>query len=309
MPEFNIDAEVQAFIDKTDRYYAEDTPDIRIEEQRLNYNNLCRAFAHPIPDSVTTADFKIDSSGFDLKLRSYKTGNGSESTAIVYFHGGGYIVGSLDSHDSICADIADESSLDLFAVDYRLAPEYQYPDDLNDAIEAFRYVAARYPNVIVAGDSAGGNLAAAVCIACRADELKPIGQVLIYPALGGNELQLASYESNAHAPLLTTDSTRYYKAIRAGVNPVPKDPLFYPLLLNDFSGVAPCYAFSADIDPLRDDAGEYVTKLQQAGVSATWINEPGLVHSYLRARHCSKIAGNSFMKICQSFKQLRTNNG
>ena len=309
MHEFNIDEEIQAFIDKTDQYYAEDTPDSRIEEQRLNYNNLCRAFAHPLPADVTTTDFVIDSTGYDLKLRSYKTGHGNDNTAIVYFHGGGYIVGNLDSHHSICAEIADESSIDLFAVEYRLAPEYQYPDDLNDAIEAFRYVAGRYPNVIVAGDSAGGNLAAAVCIACRADELKPIGQVLIYPALGGNELQLASYEINANAPLLTTDSTRYYKAIRAGAKPIPKDPLFYPLLLNDFSGIAACVAFSADIDPLRDDAGEYVKNLQQAGVSATWINGPGLVHSYLRARHCSKVAGENFRKICQTFKQIEENCG
>lgn len=301
-----LDEDVQSFLEKTLTFYPEGLSTDNFKLQRHYYNILCQAFAEPYPDGITSKNFKIDSDEYRLNLRQYQKDGGNSETAIVYFHGGGYITGDLESHDSICADICDATAMDLIAVDYRLAPKYQFPDDVNDAVAAFQYASENFSKVIVAGDSAGGNLAAAVCVATRNDTLKPTGQVLIYAALGGNEFDLESYKQWADTPMLTTNGTKSYKAHRAGTNPVPKDPLFYPLLLDDFSNLPPCHAISADIDPIRDDSREYVLKLQQAGVYAKWINATGLLHGFLRARYCTKKGKNSFNNICESFLHLQS---
>ncbi len=196
-------------------HYAAEITGKAIQSQRECYSAVCRTFAEPYPPWVSSSDFQIDSGGYDLKLRRYKNNRHSANhpgkTAIVYYHGGGFMLGDLASHDSICAEICDHTAFDVISVDYRLAPEFQYPDDLDDALSAFRCAADRYEQVMVAGDSAGANLAAAVCI-CLRDATSgdtrqcPIGQLLTYPALGGCELNLQSYTTHANAPLLTTEN-------------------------------------------------------------------------------------------------------
>ena len=300
---FDIDPEIQAFIEKTRSYYEDQCLDDMVS-QRACYNAMCRAFDSPYPEGVTSTSHSIDSNGHDLPLRQYRSPSSTHQTAIVYFHGGGFVVGDLESHDSICADICNCTGLTVFAVEYRLAPEYHFPDDLDDALAGFHYVARKFNQIIVVGDSAGGTLAAAVGIATRNLEFQPSGQVLIYPSLGGEDLGLASYLVNAHAPLLTTEDVHYYRNMRTTSGNERNNPLLFPLKLVDYQGLPRCVVFSADIDPLRDDARVFTENTKKAGVASTWINEPGLPHGYLRARHCSQLAGNGFSRICRAITEI-----
>jgi len=139
----------------------------------------------------------------------------------------------------------------------------------------------------------------------RLQRRKAAGQVLIYPGLGGDCFDLDSYRDNANAPLLTTDDILFYRGARCDTDALPMDdPEFYPLVADDFAATPPTIAFSADIDPLRDDAARYVEKLRAADVAAEWINETGLVHDFLRARHASDVAGAAFRRICDAITRL-----
>ena len=133
----------------------------------------------------------------------------------------------------------------------------------------------------------------------------PIGQLLIYPGLGGDRNK-GSYISNANAPMLSTKEGAYYFAIRTGglKREDVSDLELMPLMAADFSGLPPAFVVTADIDPLRDDGQEYVRRLQAAGIAAQYRNEPQLVHGYLRARHMSKRAADSFTAICAAVEQL-----
>ncbi len=303
MSSFHIDQEIRSFIDRTNAFQVEgNAPDIH--RVRDGYNEMCRAFACPYPVGITSADSITVHGDNRIGLRCYTGSGQGQDVAIVYYHGGGFVVGNLDSHDSVCAEICAITGIPVWSVDYRLAPEYKHPCQFQDALHAFHYLAAIYQRLVVVGDSAGGTLAAAVCHATRGQCSQPVGQVLIYPYLGGENLQLASYRDNAEAPLLSRDDLTFYTDAYQDKSASGNDPTLYPLMATDFDGLPPCYAFSADIDPVRDDAGAYVRALKNADIPATWINTPGLVHGYLRARHCSEKANNAFRSICDAISAL-----
>lgn len=158
--------------------------------------------------------------------------------------------------------------------------------------------------IVVVGDSAGGNLACSVCHARRGSAHAPIGQVLIYSGLG-SDLTQGSFVEHAEAPMLTTRDTMFYKTIRTGGDAsVLRDKRCTPLNDVDFSNLPPVVAVSADCDPLRDNSPDYVERVRAAGGKAHWINEAGLVHGYLRARHSVGRARESFARICDAIASL-----
>lgn len=304
-PGGGLDAEMQAYVARVDSYYPPDAIDLDVAGQRRVYADLCAAFSPPYPDGVTSEDGSIAGPGGPIPIRRYRRARAEGPATVIYYHGGGFVVGNLDSHDSVCAEICGATGHRVVAVDYRLSPEHPHPADFDDALAAFRAIRAEGRPVVLAGDSAGGNLAAAAALAVRGESPAPVGQVLIYPGLGGDALGLASYREHAEAIHLTARDVRFYKSIRAGGGEPPyHDPTFVPLAATDFRGLPPCVAISADIDPLRDDSGAYVERLAKAGVPALWVNEPGLVHGYLRARHMSRVARASFERICRAIDRL-----
>jgi acetyl esterase len=223
------------------------------------------------------------------------------SVTVVYFHGGGFIVGGLQSHDDICAEIAERTGCKVISVDYRLCPEHIHPAAYEDSLAAAQAALAKGP-VILAGDSAGGNLAAALAQNLKGDAIK--GQVLIYPGLGGDMLGLPSYTECVKAPMLPTRDIQYYRSVRSG-GPVPEDdPTFFPLAAKDFSGLAPCFISAAGVDPLRDDGVEYVRRLIGAGVTAYSVVEPQLPHGHLRARTTSHRAREAFGRILDAIREF-----
>jgi acetyl esterase len=305
MTDFEIDSEVQQFIATMIEASSNLSTDASIEQQRVNSSAACRHFFSPYPVGVESSDDVVVGRHGPIRIRRYRNtlADVVPDTQIIFLHGGGFVLGDLDSHDDICAELCGKTGLDSISIDYRLAPEHKHPVHLDDVEDAFDI--CWKPKSIVVGTSAGATLTAALSHRLKDCRRKPFGQVLVYPGLGGDLFDLDSYVTNAAAPLLTTADILYYRTMRCdNLEMALRDPEFYPLVADDFNGLPPTIAFSADIDPLRDDAKFYIKKLRDVDVYAKWHNEPGLTHDYLRARHISDKARNSFQHICQSITLL-----
>jgi acetyl esterase len=299
-----LDDEIHAFIERSDFLYSADAGEDTIEHHRAIYEEMARVFHAGYPENVSASDDAIETGGRSIPVRRYHAEGSTPVAQVVYFHGGGFVVGGLDSHDSICAEICAATGYPLVSVDYRLAPENIHPASFDDALAAFEHVAGTSSlPVVLAGDSAGGNLAACVAGACREGDNQPIGQVLIYPVLGG-DCKTGSYAEHAHAPMLTTDDIGSYDRTRSGGDPPTDDPTFEPLKARDFSRLPPTVVISAQCDPLSDDGRDYRDRILASGGKAVWFNEPGLVHGYMRARHMSQRARESFDRITEAVAVL-----
>ena len=286
------DPEVLAFIERTENFYPPDTIGLSVAEQRANYDRMCAAFRQPRPDGIAVENRVIAGPAGPVPIRRYWPAEPG-AVRVVYYHGGGFVVGGLDSHDDVCAEISNTCGLETVSVDYRLCPEHPHPAAYEDALAALDQLADR--PVVIAGDSAGGDLAAAASLA---RPHKILGQVLIYPGLGGEALGLASYTERAKAPLLTTEDIHYYKRIRAGGAPPEDDPTFAPLAAKSLANSVPCFISAAEHDPLRDDGAAYIERLSAAGIAAELVVEPELPHGHLRARTMSTRAADAFTRIC-----------
>ncbi len=297
-----IDAETWAFIRRTENFYPVDAETRDIAFQRQVYDAMCNAFNAGRPDGVRTEDAQADT----VPVRIYSTG--SPTRTVVYFHGGGWVLGGLHSHDCVCAEICAQTGFRVVAVDYRLAPEYPHPAAFDDSWAAAQWAAREWgEGLVLVGDSAGGNLAAAVAHHARG-RLGPIlGQVLIYPGLGGDP-DRGSYSNHADAPMLTRSAILAYRDLRADGAAPAADPTFEPLADTDFTGLPPTVIFSAECDPLSDDGRDYRDKIVAAGDKACWVNERGLVHGYLRARTTVERARASFIRIVEAIDALGKGN-
>lgn len=291
-----IDKEVWGFIAATNACYPAETASFDIAGQRQIYDAMCQHFMQPYPKGITAQDEVIAG----VRCRRYAGG----SPTVVYFHGGGFVVGGLHSHDDVCAEICAATGLGVISVDYRLSPEHLHPAAFDDACAVVRAIAAK-GGVILVGDSAGGNLAAAASHALR-DDVAPLGQVLIYPGLGGDRNR-GSYQNHALAPMLTLADVEFYAGIRTGGGEVTGDPSLSPLQDSDFSRLPPTYAVGAQCDPLADDALTYAAAIRAAGGRAHATTAQGLVHGYLRARHMSARARASFSEICKTISAFAQN--
>lgn len=306
------DPEVLAFIALSNSFYPADAFQGTIEQSRTWYNRYAAAMARPLPPELVVQDFSIagPAPGAAIAARRYR--NTAQPLAagvdvtVLYLHGGGFVLGGLDSHADVCAGLCQQSGLEVVASSYRLAPEHAHPAQMDDVESAYQALRAEGKKIIVCGDSAGGNLAAGLAIRLQAQGLAcPLGQVLIYPGLGGDSSQ-GSYLSNARAPMLSSEECAYYFSVRAaGLTAAEREhPEMRPLLASDLSGMPQTLVVTADIDPLRDDGALYVQRLCAQGVRAQYRNEPELVHGYLRARHMSSRVAQSFQCIADSLVKM-----
>lgn len=299
-----IDADIWAFIDKTGTFYPPDIAGYSIERRRDVYNQMCRAFFSGYPEGVSAENKTIALRDRKIAVRRYRAMRYDRHALVIYYHGGGFVTGGLDSHDDICAEICYRTGYEVLAVDYRLAPEHPHPAAFEDALAAYRWVAEGYDiPIVLTGDSAGGNLAAAVAHAMRKAPDRAIGQMLIYPLLG-DEMSGGSFARHAYAPMLTLRDLHFYRDIRAGGRDVSRDPSFGPLCDSDFSGLPPTVVITAEYDPLSSDGEAYRDSILDAGGRAWWHEEAGLVHGYLRARHIVSRARESFTRIIDAIRML-----
>jgi len=278
------DPQILSFIARTEAAYPAEANGATAADNRRYYDAMCAVFRAPRPPGLPVEDSSIG--GVPCRIYGAET-----PVAVVYIHGGGFVVGGMESHDDVCAEIADATGLQVVAVDYRLAPEHRWPAQIRDVEAAWQ--ALDRPAVVV-GDSAGAMLSAALCLS-QQGQRQPLGQVLIYPGLGGDR-NAPSYSVNAEAPLLRTVDLDSYRVALHGEGPIT-DPLAAPLTASSLAGLAPAFVVSADVDPLRDDSPAYVARLRKEGVAAEWRNEPEMPHGYLRARRESDRARRSFHAI------------
>lgn len=283
---YPISSQMRAFVAKTEAFASDDSS---LAGLRQTYNRMCQAFTPPIPTGLHVADCSVGG----VSVRSYrpKAPDPSEGwPCLLYIHGGGWVVGGLDSHDFICLELAATLQVLVIAIDYRLAPEHPYPAAYNDCRAVWRAIqAGEGPHAInlewrvVMGDSAGGNLAAALCLGLRDDQqAMPRAQILVYPGLGG-PADLPSRADCWDAPLLSRADTADYLALYLGDTRIPS-PYAMPLLAETFSGLPKALIAVAQFDPLRDDGRLYAERLQAAGVDTVLYPGKGLVHGCLRAR-------------------------
>jgi acetyl esterase/lipase len=286
-----LEPEIVAFVERTNGLYPGDRAASTAVEQRAMYERLAAAFTPPLPDGVTTQDarFTSPSGGHSFMLRLYAPADraGSRGT-VLYFHGGGFVVGSLASHELITARLAAETELCVVAVDYRLAPEHPAPAAHDDCLEVTRAALdGRLPfdslprSLQLAGDSAGGTLAASIALRLRDEGVPGVrGVALVYPMLGV-EPQLPACDMEADAPMLTLADVRRYGALYwRGRN---DHSWTVPLEASRYDGLPPTLAIGVEHDPLRDDARVFAERIRAAGGQAFAPVGAGLVHGSWRA--------------------------
>lgn len=209
------------------------------------------------------------------------------SPALVFFHGGGWVIGDLDSHDVACRKLAVEGALIVISVDYRLAPEHKFPAAADDAIAATKWVAANArelgidaSRLSIGGDSAGGNLTAVVALAARDGNGPALaGQVLIYPAVDF-AMTHASHSEPETSVLLTHSVIRWFRDHYLNGAADVGDWRASPARAASLAGLPPAYVLTAGADPLRDEGDEYAERLKQAGVPVTYKHYPGQFHGF-----------------------------
>jgi acetyl esterase len=260
-------------------------------EARESYA-LARFATNPeAPELARVEEFAIPSPHGGIPARIYVPKalrkHDGLSPALVFFHGGGWVVGDLDTHDVACRKLADEGELIVISVDYRLAPEHKFPAAVDDAIAATKWVAANAnelgidsSRLCVGGDSAGGNLAAVVAIAARDGNGPAIaGQVLIYPAVDF-AMTHRSHSEPETSVLLTHSVIRWFCDHYLNGTADIHDWRASPARATTLIGLPPAYVLTAGADPLRDEGDEYAERLKQAGVPVAYRHFPGQFHGF-----------------------------
>lgn len=278
-----LDPQARALLDLMIERQVPPTHTLPVAEARRFYVER-RFFTQPDPPAV--ADVRNLQGDGGIPLRLYRPGPG-RLPLLVYFHGGGWTIGDLDTHDVVCRTLAVQSGIAVLSVDYRLGPEHRFPAAVDDSIAAVRYARREAAalgidadRVAVGGDSAGGNLAAVVSIAAR-DAGEPLAfQLLIYP---GTDMRAVapSHQGNGQGYLLTADSIAYYR------NHYIADPALWtdwrasPLLAKDLSRLPPALILTAGFDPLRDEGLLYADALSAAGSPAQYVCFERQIHGFI----------------------------
>jgi acetyl esterase len=224
----------------------------------------------------------------EIPVRFYYPSTEKNLALILFFHGGGWVSGNFQTHDLMCRRIARDTGAIVLAVRYRLAPWFKYPTALEDCYDVLTWAVqnavslkANIHQVMVMGDSAGGNLAASVCLMAR-ERGKPAiaGQVLLYPCTDGT-LSQPSIDRNANAPILTKEMMKCFVEYYARREYERLEPYFSPLLAQDLNNLPPALIITAEYDPLRDEGQAYARRLQESGNRVQVTDYSGMVHGFL----------------------------
>ena len=246
-----------------------------------------------------------------LPVRVYRPeGAADPAPVVVFFHGGGWVLGSIDSHDASCRGLANRTGAVFVSVDYRLAPEHPYPAAADDCYAATCWVADHATDLgvdpgrlAVAGDSAGGNLAAVVCQMAR-DSSGPaiVFQTLIYPVTDLDFDRWPSMDENADGPLLTREAMDWFARHYVGSLPFTDDSYAAPIRATDLSGLPPAHVSTAGHDPLRDEGAGYVEALAAAGVAVGYDNFATMIHGFVGFADLVPAAGEARDRIAAALR-------
>ena len=281
-----VDPQIQALLDKGAGVPATHT--LPVDEARTQYEARIAVMA-PAPQMAEVAEREIAGPGGPLKLRIYTPSGVGPFPLMVFFHGSGFVLCSLETHDGMCRNLAAGIGCVVVSVDSRLAPEHKFPAGPDDCLAATRWAAehaaeldADAGRIMLAGDSAGGNMAAVVALRVR-DEggSKLCGQMLLYPVTDYHTPGTPSYVENAEGYGLTRKTMEWFWNHYLNDASEAESPYASPLRAKDLSGLPPTYALSAEFDPLRDEAELYGARLEEAGVPVEITRRPGMNHGFL----------------------------
>jgi len=274
-----------------------------------------RVVTNPEPPALASVQpLTIPGSAGSIPARVYKPLKLREtnglSPCLVFFHGGGWVIGDLDSHDVVCRTLANEGQLIVISVDYRLAPEHRFPSAVDDAIAATQWVSNNASSLgidpaqlFVGGDSAGGNLAAVVAINARSEGPKLAGQVLIYPATDFS-MSHPSHSEPETSVLLTHSVIRWFSNHYLNGADGVGDWRASPARVQNLSGLPPAFVLTAGADPLRDEGDEFAVRLGNAGVPVVYRTYPGQFHGFLTMGKLLPKAGEAMREIGSWLKAI-----
>ncbi len=279
-----IDPEARAYLDAVAASGVPPAYKVAPEEARRNYVAGTGKVAGEVVPVALVEDRRLAG----VRVRIYHPDPGGELPVTLYFHGGGWVIGNLDTHDALCRRLAAASHSLVVAVDYRLAPEHPYPAAPDDVWAVTSWIAEHAKEVggdparlAVAGDSAGGNLAAVVALRARDAGIPLRLQVLAYPVTDCN-LDTPSYLANAEGYGLDREAMRWYWQHYCPDPARRTEPAASPLRAPDLAGVAPAYVLVCELDPLHDEGLAYARRLEEAGVPVRLRREEGMIHGFLR---------------------------
>ena len=244
---------------------------------RRLYRERCRTVA---PKKLPEVQTRMLLAPGDVPVRSYRPSGVAKTDALpalVYFHGGGWTIGDLDTHDVLCRELAAGARCEVFSVEYRLAPEHPFPAAVEDCVSATRFVSKLSKRIAVGGDSAGGNLAAVVALQMKESICF---QLLIYPATDQN-METESLRRNGQGYLLTRPLMERF---RANYLPRPADYADWrasPALAKSHAGLPPAFILTAGFDPLLDEGRQYAELLARAGVEVSYREYPDMIHGFI----------------------------
>ncbi|PZW37843.1 acetyl esterase [Humitalea rosea] len=282
------------------------------EEARASYM-AGREATMPAPMPVAEVrDIAIPGPHGAIPLRLYRpaTAPASGSPALAFFHGGGWVLGNLESHDGVCRHLAGRSGCVVVAVDYRLAPEHKFPGALDDAFAATRWLAAEAlalgldpTRLAVGGDSAGGNLAAAACLLAREAGGSPAiaFQLLLYPATDF-AMDTGSHRSFGEGHLLTRANMVWFRDHYLNHPGEAADWRASPLRAASLAGLPPAYVLTASHDPLRDEGEAFALRLVEAGIPVTLWRVPGLIHGFLPMGKAIAASGAALDRVAAALR-------
>jgi acetyl esterase len=283
------------------------SPDVGAARTQLRV--LAASFKQDIPVAAVT-DLSIPGLQGSIRARHYRPIEGEGEPLLVFYHGGGQVIGGLDTHDDLCRQICREGGLHVLSVDYRLAPEHKAPAGADDAYTAFRWaidnageLGADPGRVAVGGDSAGGNLAAVVSQRARNEGTRlPVLQLLLYPVTNysGETRSQTLFAEGFFLTKQDLDRCRDWFLTGAPVDAL--DPRVSPLLADDLSGLPPALLVTAGFDPLRDEGRQYADELRKAGVTVDYREFGSLVHGFA---NFFALGGGSRSAVAETISALR----
>ena len=298
-----IDPQVQTLLDAAVRAARTPVNKLAPVEARVQFKELRKALLPPTPEIGSVVDSTVSGRRGAIPVRHYRPlGKASNDVlpVLIYFHGGGWVVGDLDTHDTLCRQLANVGECAVISVDYRMGPEQKFPAAVDDAEDVVRYVAASgtqlkidATRIAVGGDSAGGNLATVIAMICR-DSGGPAlkFQLLIYPATD-MAMEHPSHYSFAEGYNLTRDMMLYFRAHYLNNLAENKDWRASPLLAKNHANLPAAYILTAGFDPLRDEGKDFADKLTAAGVSVRYHCYEGMIHGFITMSGVLRVANEA----------------
>ena len=283
-----------------------------ISPQDLRANYMMQNSSKIGLKEIITSNHKVPVDGDTIEVREYSSKSINKSgSSLVYFHGGGWVIGDTDTHDNICRYICKKLNIKIFSVNYRLSPEHKFPIPFNDCFEAYDWISSNAElfeidseMISVGGDSAGGNLAASICIQ-RKKENKPLpnAQLLIYPATDLRLVTNSMVRDCSEGFVLTEELMKWFVDHYLDSDELKNDARVSPLLAERFDGLPPALIITAGFDPLRDEGLQYSEKLKQGNVPVVYKEYPAYIHGFFNMFQVPGIK-KSINEICEEFEKL-----